>query len=227
MSEEAFEGHYRAEVRVDVCGACRGLWFDDRESIALSPAGVLALFARLGREVSGSGAAPLPGSMACPRCQGALSRTADLVRTTHFFYFRCPQGHGRFITFFQFLREKSFVQGLSTEQARVLREQIRQVSCSSCGAPVDLDKGFACSYCGAPIEVLDPEQIHRAVAGLEEQSAHRQATRGAADSAELAARLHLDRICTEARLADDGAHDLVELGLRHLFRLWADVRGSR
>ena len=51
-----------------------------------------------------------------------LVHTGDLQRTTRFFYERCPQNHGRLITFFQFLREKNFVRDLSLKEMEELKQ---------------------------------------------------------------------------------------------------------
>ncbi len=54
---------------------------------------------------------------------------------------RCPGRHGRLITFFNFLREKNFIRPLSAAQIEELRQNVRTVNCSNCGAPIDLAKG--------------------------------------------------------------------------------------
>lgn len=91
----------------------------------------------------------------CPRCSSQLLVTHDRQRNVGFQYRRCPHGHGRLITFFDFLREKNFVHPVSPEQLAEIRRNVPFVNCSNCGAPVDLAKCSACGHCGSPLSVLD------------------------------------------------------------------------
>jgi len=92
----------------------------------------------------------------------------------------CPEWHGRFITFLQFLREKQFVRSLSHAEVARLRATVAQVRCSSCGAPVDIEKGAACEYCHAPLAILDAGAVKRT---LDELSAEDQKERTGRDVA--------------------------------------------
>jgi hypothetical protein len=74
---------------------------------------------------------------------------------------------GRFTPFVQFLREKDFIRPLSPAELERLRQTIRVVQCSSCGAPVDLEKDTACPYCRAPIAILDPDAVNATVRALQ------------------------------------------------------------
>lgn len=78
-----------AQVEVDVCDRCGGIWVDAGELEAIltrgdAPAGdpVLQLLSRTGRGVDA-------GAL-CPRCDARMIevRTSDLVAD------RCPDGHG-------------------------------------------------------------------------------------------------------------------------------------
>ncbi len=73
----------------------------------------------------------------------------------HFAYLRCPNGHGRLTTFFDFLREKDFVKPLSAQQLAELAQRFRAVNCSNCGSPVHLAAGSSCTHCGSPLCTLD------------------------------------------------------------------------
>ena len=81
---------------------------------------------------------PLATRLQCARCDLRLIDTHDRQRDTPFRYWRCGRRHGRFITFFDFLREKDFVRPLTPAQVAELRAQVRSVNCSNCGAPIDL-----------------------------------------------------------------------------------------
>ena len=97
----------------------------------------------------------MPPVTACPRCAMRLVPATDMQRNTRFRYGRCPRGHGRFITFFDFLREKHFVRTLSAQQVAELRAQVQTVNCSNCGAPIDLATTSSCGHCGSPLSMLD------------------------------------------------------------------------
>ena len=70
----------------------------------------------------------------CPRCRHVLARTIDRVKTGTFNYFRCAGGHGRFITFGQFMTEKGFVRMLTPVEINKISESVKTVRCTGCGA---------------------------------------------------------------------------------------------
>jgi hypothetical protein len=162
MQTQDFEGHEQGAVRVELCFACAGIWFDHLASIQLAPAAVIELFKEI---QSHRDAAPQPvaNRLACPRCESELSLSFDLSKSGRFSYYRCPKGDGRFTPFFQFLREKQFVRSLTAGEVQRLRTQVRQVRCSECGAPIDLEHSTQCQYCHAPISFLDPDAVEKAL----------------------------------------------------------------
>jgi DNA-directed RNA polymerase subunit RPC12/RpoP len=149
------------KMQIDVCRACHAFWFDTHESLQLSPAATLQLFGLIG-ETSGP-RTPLSVVLKCPRCSARLVSTNDQQRNTSFRYFRCARGHGRFTTFFDFLREKDFIRPLSAQQIEELRHSVQFVNCSNCGGPVDLVKGSSCPHCGTPLSMLDSKQAQTVV----------------------------------------------------------------
>jgi len=163
-----------AGIEVDACHACHGFWFDRMESPALAPESVLHLFGWI-REHRDAQRQALRSSMACPRCKTALMKTQDIQGTNKLEYFRCPQGCGRFTTFFHFLREKQFIRSLSPQEVKQLRVQVSQVRCSSCGAAVALDKASACAHCGAAVSILDADAVEKTIAKLSVPVAKRDA----------------------------------------------------
>jgi hypothetical protein len=167
MTAHTFEARLGRSVGIDLCLECQVLWFDRGESIQLSPASTLKLFRTIG-EHGASGRRPSAGEMLCPRCNGRLGLAHDRQRNTRFQYWRCAAGHGRLISFFDFLREKDFIRLLSRGQVEELRRSVDAVNCSNCGAPVDLARGSACGHCGSPLSMLDLEQTGRLVAQLRE-----------------------------------------------------------
>lgn len=212
----------QGELTVDVCADCQALWFDAFESVQLTPGATLALFEGI-RTVQPSTRRALPARLPCPRCTLPLSLTRDLQHTTRFLYYRCASGHGRFTSFVQFLREKDFIRPLTPAERARLLTTIRTVSCSSCGAPVDLEGDSACPYCRAPISILDPDAIAATVRALE--SAERRRTTvdvdalvdGMLDAHRRAA--ELDRPAARPGESGAAAIDLVALGLTALASL--------
>ncbi len=165
MTSLVLEGHYGRPVPIDYCEVCQAFWFDGHESLQLSPASVLRLFRMVG-DAGGRARAPLSSTAACPRCRQPLVATHDLQRQSKFEYRRCPDEHGRLITFFNFLREKDFIRPMSAAQLDELRRNLQSVNCSNCGAPIDLAKATVCAHCGSPLSILDVGQAEALVARL-------------------------------------------------------------
>ena len=173
MQNRQFERHDHAEVQVDICFDCGAIWFDRLESVQLAPAAVIELFKEIAAR-KGSVRQALAQEMSCPRCGDALAQSFDLCKTGRFSYFACQRGDGRFTPFFQFLREKQFVRTLTGVELQRVRAQVRQISCSECGAPIDLEHDTVCTYCHAPVSFLDPDTVEKAVRMWTEAGARRQ-----------------------------------------------------
>jgi ribosomal protein S27AE len=167
MNAATLDAHLARTIVVDYCVPCQSFWFDAHESLALTPASTLSLF-----HIIGEHTAPpswKEGDTAkCPRCNSRLLRTHDLQRSTKFEYLRCPHGHGRFSSFYSFLREKDFIRPLTAAQIAELRRNIQTISCSNCGAPVDLAQHTACGHCGSPLTMLNLQQAETLIAQLRE-----------------------------------------------------------
>jgi Zn-finger nucleic acid-binding protein len=162
MERRTFERQSAGDVALDLCLSCHALWFDRAESAQLAPRGVLELFQLLHRQRDKERRS-LEGRLACPRCKTALVLTQDLGKTGRFSYYRCPNEHGRFTPFFQFLREKQFVRSLNRAELARVRAEVKQVQCSGCGAPIDLERAIACTFCQAPVAILDADAVEKAL----------------------------------------------------------------
>ena len=169
LSAETLTGHLGTTVVVDVCRKCQAFWFDQRESLQLSPGSTLTLFRLIG-EPADSEPRPTPADPAagavCPRCGLRLRPTQDRQRNTAFRYERCPAGHGRFTSFYDFLREKDFIRPLSPAQLDELRRHVQAINCANCGAPIDLAARSTCGHCGSALTMLDMKQAEALVAQL-------------------------------------------------------------
>jgi len=199
------------------CASCNLFWFDRTASVELAPKAVLGLFEAIGK-ASTTARTPLASHFSCPRCQSALAYTHDLQRTTRFTYWRCEMDRGQLITFNQFLREKNFIRTPTPAELERLRAMVKQISCSQCGAPIDLAKDDACPHCGAAIALIDPDGVAKALRDLSAGAAlaGTAGATGAVDAAATRATLsgaQIDAIFDAARLREsDGTSDLVAIG---------------
>jgi hypothetical protein len=162
MQSQEFERHDDGRVRVHLCFGCAGIWFDHLASVQLAPVAVIRLFKEIYAHRDDA-RQPRASLLKCPRCDDALVRSFDLSKSGRFSYFRCSVGDGRFTPFFQFLREKQFVRTLSPAELQRVRVQVRQITCSECGGPIDLEQSSECKYCHAPVSFLDPDAVEKAV----------------------------------------------------------------
>jgi hypothetical protein len=199
-------------IAIGSCSDCNLFWFDAGGSIGLTPRAVLGLFQYVGN-AGNTPKTPLAANLQCPRCTSGLALTHDLQRTTRFTYWRCTRDRGQLITFEQFLREKNFVRSPTPAELARLRDTIRQIACSQCGAPVDLATDSACRHCGAAISLVDPDGVAKAVhelsaAGVAASPEAQERTRSALSDAQI------DALFEAARMKErDDGHDLLAIGL--------------
>jgi Transcription factor zinc-finger len=144
-------------VTIDMCAGCRAFWFDPFEELHLTPDSTLRLFQLMAG--AAASAAAFPAASWCPHCHARLLLTHDRQRNTRFAYWRCDHGHGRFMPFAEFLREKDFIRAPTPEQIDELRKSVKMVRCSSCGAPIDLVHDAVCTHCGAPLSIVDVKRL--------------------------------------------------------------------
>jgi hypothetical protein len=167
MTSMTLDGHLSVPIVIDLCRGCQAFWFDKYENLKLSPGSTLRLMKFIGEQVS-PGNRTLANALRCPRCASSLLLTNDLQRSTRFTYWRCAKEHGRFIRFFEFLREKNFIRPLSPQQIAELKQNIQTVNCSNCGASIDLTRASSCMHCGSPISILDMKQPQRMLEQLQQ-----------------------------------------------------------
>src|SRR5687767_2020945 len=223
MERLTFVGQLDRMIEVDLCDPCQSLWFDGRENLQLTPGATLTIFRSIGEHVHKPELHDAE-LVKCPRCKARLRRTQDLQRATRFQYFRCPNDHGRLITFFDFLKEKDFVRPLTPQQIAELRKNVQFINCSNCGAPVDLATGSDCAHCGSPLSMLDMQQAERLVTQLREADRSDKPIDPALPLALERARRQTERLFED--LEDRGRWDveigslgLVGAGLNQLMRL--------
>jgi Zn-finger nucleic acid-binding protein len=225
MHIEQYPGHYGREVELDVCHHCNALWFDNLESLALSPGGVVSLLKSM-HQRHAEDRGPMPMRMGCPRC-GELLKVCQRRSPSNLRYaaFECPTREGYLITFYNLMREKNCIRPLTGEKLKELRKHVRMVSCSNCGAPVDIQKTTACDHCKAPLALLDPDAVRQTLErlqGVEDRRANPNPDAVVAD-------MILARLETQSNFREIEAMDrkigvgyragLLEVALRTLFRL--------
>jgi hypothetical protein len=218
MLRRRFARRPEGEVTLDICFPCQSIWFDHYESAQLTPGATIELF-RMIHEHGSEASRPLSANARCPVCAKKLMFTHDVQGTNRFTYDRCPDWHGRFITFFHFLREKHFVRSLSGPEIERLRATVKQVRCSSCGAPVNVEKDGACSHCRAPLSILDADAVERTLGELGAKERGRRAA--PSPTAEIDALLEGQRVQRRLdRLDRDPGHvDLLREALGALARI--------
>jgi hypothetical protein len=165
MQEHSVDGLHGHRFAIDLCEPCQSFWFDGRESLQLAPGATLSLFRIIGERAARPQLRDADAAK-CPRCHGRLRRTRDMQRNTRFEYFKCPNEHGRLISFVEFLKEKDFIRPLTAPQIAELRRHLQSVNCSNCGAAIDLARQTACAHCGSALSMLDMNQAERVVEQL-------------------------------------------------------------
>ena len=166
MTSKTMEAHLAPPVEIDFCTPCQGFWFDKHKDLQLSPGSTLELMKFIG-ELAPENKTPVSAALHCPRCGGTLLMTHDMQRSTRFSYWRCEE-HGRFLPFFEFLKEKNFIQTLPAKQVQELRDKLQTANCANCGAAIDLTKDTVCSHCGSPISIVDMSHSQEVIKQLQQ-----------------------------------------------------------
>lgn len=192
MQGKDLEQNYHGQVRVDLCFGCAGIWFDHLESVQLAPSAIIDLFKDIHAHLSDA-RQPVARRLGCPRCPDALTLAHDVAKSGRFSYFSCPRGDGRFTPFFQFLREKQFVRSLTDVELSRVRAEVRQIRCSECGAPIDLEHDSACRFCHAPVSFLDPDAVEKALHTWSDANQRRQHAPSAEAMGDALRRIQLPR----------------------------------
>ncbi len=224
MTEWTLGARLGAAISVDVCTPCQAFWFDQYKDLQLSPASTLQLMKYIGEHSSSSKPA-LAQVLSCPRCERALKLAQNMARNVRFCYWQCPNQHGHFITFLEFLKEKNFIHPLSPSEIQHLRANIEAVNCSNCGASIDLRTSSVCPFCHSPVSILDLKEQQRMLAQL------KQAAEPKPLDPELPLTLALVKAKTSALFPEHDAEwwedaragDLVKAGLNAVARWLANA----
>lgn len=220
MTSRRFERRLHGEVDLDLCFSCQGIWFDEFESLQITPGAIIDLF-KLIHEHRDAQRAQLAAFVCCPRCDERLLHAMDSVKSGRFNYYRCLQNHGRFTTFGQFMIEKGFVRQLSKAEIGELQARVDVVRCPSCGAPVDIRSESACGHCRSPVAILDTEAVEQALAGYQQAEVKRTAMSPdtLAEAILARERLRSDWLREEKSPLNRPVHDLLIDGVEAVWNL--------
>jgi hypothetical protein len=214
------EARLGTALEIDLCPACRTIWFDRYEDLQLSPAATLKLFGIISE---GAQAAPAPwgANLRCPRCRSKLIQTHDLQRATRFQYWRCETGHGRLMSFIDFLRAKDFIKPLTPRQIEELRQNVQMINCSNCGGTIDLGNDTVCGHCGSVVSMLDVKQMARTISQLQNAAGGV----GAAGATPAREPTDIDALVAAIRERGDGDRpSLIDTGLAMLGKVLGRFR---
>ena len=90
MVAKKFERRMGGEVELDLCFTCQAIWFDNFESVQLTPGSIIELF-RLIHAHRDEPRQPLGEPLKCPRCNEKLLHGMDIAKGGRFNYHRCLQ----------------------------------------------------------------------------------------------------------------------------------------
>jgi hypothetical protein len=99
---------------------------------------------------------------------------------------------------------------------------VRQITCSQCGAPIDLEHESECKYCHAPVSFLDTDAVQKAL----QMWSDSEARRGVGAGNPLPAQPHLgDQLLLPVADAPEAGGsgtgpDLVAKGIHAIGRLF-------
>ena len=126
MQEQTLDGHHGRPVAIDLCHALPVVLVRRaREPGADSRAPRWRSSGSLASSIGQAAAFRTPTWPSARAARARLRATHDMQRTTRFEYLRCPNGHGRLTTFFDFLREKDFIRPLTPQQIAELRQNVQ------------------------------------------------------------------------------------------------------
>ena len=173
MRRLVLSGHYGRAVELDMCAGCHLVWFDSTEAARLNGPAMLDLIAAMAtaqslpHEVIRAGAG-------CVRCGAALRSVHNQSRWGRSILLACPNAHGSFQSFAQFLQEKGLLRPMSPADRGRLVEERGHIDCVNCGAAIGRDDA-QCSHCLSVPSLLDVARLARSLdpeGAIEPQAVH-------------------------------------------------------
>lgn len=154
-------GHYGSVVEIDLCGPCHLVWFDVVESARLAGPGLLALIGAMAA-AQALPHQPLRPDLACPQCRTAVRTVHNRTRWGRSLQLECPQHHGAWQSFGEFLNEKGLLRPMSSaDRARALAASAG-LHCVNCGAALGAADA-TCRWCESVPALVDVARLARAL----------------------------------------------------------------
>jgi hypothetical protein len=166
MRKLGLAAHYKHQkpVEIDVCEPCSLIWFDDTESVRLAGPGLADLVRVIHRSMNGERPLePLPLTLPCPLCAEPLKRVPNISRFGRTTQLECPQKHGAYQTFAQFLAEKGYFRPFNWADIKQVLASGKRLLCFNCGAALDPRPHDECQYCRSSVGLLDPARLAQAI----------------------------------------------------------------
>jgi hypothetical protein len=147
------DAHYQNSVEVDLCQACRLVWFDERESLRLSGLGWIQLLGAMQQDAAAT-AAWAGRPLGCAHCRKPLRSQANVTRYGRFVSNRCAAGHGTLQSQALLLAERGLVRAPTAHERAAVVAERRQWLCLNCGGAIGGDAGD-CPWCNTAVLMYD------------------------------------------------------------------------
>jgi Zn-finger nucleic acid-binding protein len=167
-------GHYGRTVEIDLCPGCHLVWFDVVESARLASPGLLELIGAMA-QAHRLPHQPLRPDLACLHCRASVRTVHNRTRWGRSQQLECPQRHGAWQTFGEFLNEKGLLRPMSSADRHRALARDGVIHCINCGGDLGA-QDTACSWCGSVPAVFDLARLARALdpeGATAEHSVHR------------------------------------------------------
>ena len=161
MQALPLSGHYGQRVDIDLCGPCHLVWFDPIESARLSGPGLLSLVGAMA-EAHSWAHRNVRADLGCARCAKPVHAVHNQTRWGRSLHLECPQRHGAWQTFGQFLAERGLLRPMSSaDRARALARD-GALHCINCGGAIG-QQDVQCPWCTAAPALVDVARLARAL----------------------------------------------------------------
>ncbi len=154
-------GHYGKTVTLDLCAPCHLVWFDSVESAQLSGPGLLTLIGEMAAAQS-LAHHPLRTRLSCAHCNTEVRPVHNQTRWGRSLQLECPERHGAWQTFGQFLQERGLLRPMSSSDRVRLRQDTAGLGCIGCGGLIEKNDPV-CPWCGSPPAVVDVARLAQAL----------------------------------------------------------------
>jgi Zn-finger nucleic acid-binding protein len=174
-------GHYGSVVEIDLCAPCHLVWFDVVESARLAGPGLLAL---IGEMAAAQALAhqPLRPDLGCPHCRAPVRTVHNRTRWGRSLQLECPQRHGAWQSFGQFLNEKGLLRPMSSADRARAQRAPDGLHCVNCGGAIGAQDA-TCPWCASVPALVDVARVAQALdpeGATAEHAVHRAGARTSA-----------------------------------------------